>query len=159
MQPYDEWLATLSKPDRRRADALLQQLKQVGAPEPETWMRSEVTDNIPQLTRYLVLRHLWNDINEWQESLDNFESARQLLADGADAAVLARFARAVAYDSVFFVLDTIDEGYDPDAPEDFPGWKLVETNAQGKPTGRDVGGLHENLLSLDPSGREGSDLD
>lgn len=55
----------------------------------------------------------------------------------------------------FTVLNIIDEGYDPDGNEQLPHWILVEETANGKRTGRVVGGLHESLLSLDPSGREG----
>src|SRR5262249_3953320 len=46
-----------------------------------------------------------------------------------------------------------------DAPEDAPGWRLMETRPPSDQlTGRDVGGLHEDILMLDPSGRDGSDL-
>jgi len=33
--------------------------------------------------------------------------------------------------------------------DDAPGWKLMETTADGKETGRDVGGLHESLLEFE----------
>lgn len=57
------------------------------------------------------------------------------------------------------MLSVLDEGYDPQAPADAPGWQLMETGAASKQlTGRDVRGLHEDILSLDPSGREGSGL-
>ena len=57
------------------------------------------------------------------------------------------------------MLSVLDEGHDPEAPGDAPGWQLMETGAASDElTGRDVGGLHESILSLDPSGREGSDL-
>ena len=61
----------------------------------------------------------------------------------------------VAYETAFGVLDLIDTGYDPDAPFDGPGWSLMEVNADGELSGRRVGGLHEDFLSMDPSGREG----
>ena len=52
----------------------------------------------------------------------------------------------------------IDEGYDPDAPHDSPGWALSETSADSETiTGRAVGGLHESLLQVDPQGREPPD--
>lgn len=53
----------------------------------------------------------------------------------------------------------MDEGYDVDAPDDAPGWVLLETeDPESDVTGRDVGGLHESLQTLDPSGRDGSYL-
>jgi hypothetical protein len=60
----------------------------------------------------------------------------------------------VAYESMFAVLERIDEGCDPEVGDDLPGWLLVETDAEGEPTQRQIG-LHESFLSLDPSGREG----
>jgi hypothetical protein len=67
--------------------------------------------------------------------------------------------RAAAYDSAFAVLNKIDEGEDVTAPEGTPGWCLGETRGpNGERTGRCVDGLHEDLQSLDPSGREGGDL-
>jgi len=56
------------------------------------------------------------------------------------------------------VIMVIDEGYDPDAPDDAPSWGLAETDGEGNPTGRGVGGLHEDLLTLDPRGVEAVDF-
>jgi len=51
---------------------------------------------------------------------------------------------------------------DVDSPPEAPGWMLVEIktaeDGEYESTGRHIGGLHESLLSADPSGREGSDL-
>lgn len=45
---------------------------------------------------------------------------------------------------MFAVLLILHEAYDPDAPEDAPGWRLMEGEAESdRLTGRDVGGLHE----------------
>jgi hypothetical protein len=44
---------------------------------------------------------------------------------------------------------TIDEGHDAEAPKDCPGWLLMDTNLDCNPTGREVGGLHENFQSID----------
>jgi hypothetical protein len=68
---------------------------------------------------------------------------------------LGSIARMVAYETAFGVLNRVDEGYDPEAAEGAPGWALIETDADGNPTDRHVRGLHESVLSMDPSGREG----
>ncbi len=52
----------------------------------------------------------------------------------------------------------IDEGYDPDAPDDAPGWTLMETDSGDNATGRRVGGLHESLPEFDPNGIEAADF-
>jgi hypothetical protein len=59
---------------------------------------------------------------------------------------------------VFTAVLVIDEGHDPEAPKGCPGWLMMETDLDGNPTGREVGGLHENFESMDPSGQEGADL-
>jgi len=33
-------------------------------------------------------------------------------------------------------------------------WALFQTDADGRPTGPAIGGLHESVLELDPTGRE-----
>jgi hypothetical protein len=33
---------------------------------------------------------------------------------------------------------TIEEGHDPEAPKDCPGWLLMETGPDDNPTGREV---------------------
>jgi len=68
---------------------------------------------------------------------------------------IGAFARMVAYESVFNVLERIDTGYDHEVDEPAPHWELVELDEQCVPTGRSLGGLHEDILCLDPSGRDG----
>jgi hypothetical protein len=83
----------------------------------------------------------------------------RVLEQGADPSDLSRAMRLAAYEAVFTVLSILDEGYDPGAPEDAPGWRLMETEpASDQLTGRDVSGLHEDVLTLDPSHGEASDL-
>ncbi|XUL86322.1 hypothetical protein ACQ86D_06095 [Streptomyces galilaeus] len=44
------------------------------------------------------------------------------------------------------------------APGAVGGWVVMETHADGSPTGRTLPGLHEDLLTSDPGGRDGADL-
>jgi hypothetical protein len=169
------WLESLDPATRSRAEKLIKLMGELGAPEPEEWVYSEITEDIPQLARFLVLRHLWRDLidslredTSWIQAMvedaendpagpfaDAGMALKRLMAAGADLKDIGTVARFVAYEAVFGTLTTIDEGYDPELDEDGPGWALVELDAEGNPTGRSVGGLHESLLSLDPSGREG----
>ncbi|MDP4503704.1 hypothetical protein [Nonomuraea turcica] len=81
-----------------------------------------------------------------------------MLAAGADHTDLVRIARSVAYETAFALLYSITaHGYDHGAP-DTPGWRLMETTPAGELTGRSLQALHEDLLSMDPSGQEGGDL-
>ena len=171
-----ETLASLTDDQRAAYFRLVEQFTRLEADDPEGWALSEVTENIPQLARFLVLRHLWkNEIDKWtadsswmQDAIRKVErdptgffadaglALRRLIAIGASTDDLARIARFVAYASVFDTLNAIDSGGDLELGDDYPGWTLVETTGVDETvTGRYVAGLHESLLSMDPSGREG----
>jgi hypothetical protein len=77
-----------------------------------------------------------------------------VLEQGANPGDLSRAMRLAAYQAVCTVLSILDEGYDPHAPADAPGWRLMETETESDQlTSREVGGLHESILMLDPSHR------
>jgi hypothetical protein len=155
----DDWLAQLPAGTAERARTLLDALGRLGCPDPDGWVRSEVTEHIPQAARYRFLHTLWPRlIDAWQTGIDNIPAAQRALRAGADRDDLARLARAVAFETVFGLLYHLDDD-DPDELADaLPAWRLVETGPDGAPTGRTVEGLYESLLGLDPSGREGGDL-
>ncbi|GAA1779860.1 hypothetical protein [Luedemannella helvata] len=96
-------------------------------------------------------------IDTWRRDTERNRIARSLLADGAGREELIQFARAVAYDTVFSMLYYLEDDGRDDC-NDLPAWALVQTAADGQPTGRVLGGLFEDLLSLDPSGNEGADI-
>jgi alkylhydroperoxidase/carboxymuconolactone decarboxylase family protein YurZ len=141
----------------------------------EAWADSQLEEDIAQVARAIVLWRLW------PEAIDRFtrdlswideviaERERDSNAPFADAGAalsaalaagvspedLGKIARFVAFSAVFSTLYRIDEGADYEF-DDGPGWILMEIDQEtGQPTGRDVGGLHESLLELDPTGREG----
>lgn len=55
---------------------------------------------------------------------------------------------------LFTVLDILDDG----ARVPGPGWTVVEAGTDGTLTGRVLAGLGEDLLAVDPSGHDGTDL-
>ena len=167
---YEEWLAGLTQAERERALKLAEQLRANGCAAPELWVRSEVSENFCQFATYLILSRLWRcEIDgPWSETpetwikefsrtvgqtrLPVFDDAAAALRRLQEARVspkdLGAVARLVAYSTAFGVLNLLDEGSDQDAVGDTPGWSLRETDSDGKLTGRDIGGLHESLLSI-----------
>ncbi len=175
-----DWLASLDQETRLRAERMIEVMRTLGADDPEGWVGSEIRGNIPQLARFLVLRRLWPEVIDryrnhpsWIDDqilqseadptgyfADAGLALRRMRAAGVSEKDIASVARMVAYEAVFGVLDVIDEGYDPELEEAhptwaLPGWELVEVPADERQTRRHVGGLHESILSMDPSGREG----
>jgi hypothetical protein len=156
---------------------LVELFRAAGADRPESWASSQINENIAQLARFCFLRSLWPVvIDQWrqntkwitfaigqaeQDSHGFFADAgialKSLLELGATRDQLAAVARMVAYEVAFGVVYRIDEGADWDYGPDkgYPAWELREIGSDEMPTGRRVGDLHEDLLSLDPSGHEG----
>lgn len=170
-----EWMDTLEGNKKARAEYLIGELEKLGAPNAEQWVYSEMVEGIPQTARFLVLRRMWEHIDSWKdlsnESIARYiaEAERHPAAYFADAGLsmkkmiqagitpdeIGSVARLAAYDATFGTLEVIDECCDPDANEDMPCWILMEADSECEPTGRQIGGLHEEILSMDPTGREG----
>jgi hypothetical protein len=142
---------------------LVQRMRELGADDPEGWAQSELREDIPQEARWLILRQLWPKcVNTWTaETINEVPAAHRAIAAGADPEDLILAMRAAAYGAVHAALYVID-GPDIAAPPDAPGWSLMEVRYddldEELETGRRIGGLHESILSADPSGREGADL-
>jgi hypothetical protein len=66
--------------------------------------------------------------------------------------------RIIVMEAVGDMIMVIDESCDLDAPDDAPWWTLAEMDSQGNLTGREIAGLHEDLLELDPTGAEAADF-
>lgn len=137
-------------------------MTELAAPEPGGWAGSEIREGIPQQARYLALRRIWaKALMPWRDPssmLRRNEALAQLVDQGAEQELLAEALRGIVFDTVLELVMIIDEGYDSDAPDDAPGWTLMETDSGGKATGRRVGGLHESLLEVDPNGIEAADF-
>jgi hypothetical protein len=173
---FDAWLASLSSTQQVEARRWIEELARLGAPDPGEWVRSELSEGIAQRARFLFLRGLWvRTINRWIDSPNNWieqhiaqsrkapnghfaeagAAMDRLVKLGVSPEDLGQVARYIAYSTAFDVVNRVDETCEEDASDEMPGWILIEIDADGSPTGRAVGGLHEDLLSLDPSGRDG----
>ncbi len=137
------------------------QFEALGAADAPGSARLEIEENQPQLARVVLLRSLWRGaIDGWADpgALEQVAAARRLLDAGADKADLVLLARAVAYEAVFAAVDELDCGGDVNVSGVDVGWVVMESGEDGLSTGRPLSGLHEDLLTTDPSGRDGTDL-
>jgi hypothetical protein len=169
---FEKWLATLGALERQKALELLREFQALNADAPEGWVYSEISENIAQYTRYIFLKPIWSlhienwsrDPSEWIEQaisaigtgLDHREGAGHALRRMKEAGVLDAdlgvVAQMIATETTFAILNRVDEGHDPTAGENAPGWAFMETGGDEGLTGRAVGGLHESLLSVKPPG-------
>ena len=157
---WDDWLETLPAAKRHEAIALASTFRALGAPDPESWVRSQVDEGIPQLARFVFLQNLWKAVDARADAdvLDAHPQAARLIAAGGSRDDVAFLARVSAFDAMMDVIGLIDNGRADDLGDQLPGWCLVQTDEGYRPTDRVVGGLHESFTSLDPSGREAEDL-
>ncbi|MEU6867702.1 hypothetical protein ABZ924_31445 [Streptomyces sp. NPDC046876] len=158
---WQSWLSGLPSSKRAVAQSLRTQFEALGAADAPDWVRSEIDENQPQLARFVLLRSLWRGaIDGWADpgALEQVAAARRLLDAGADRDDLVLLARAIAYEAVFAAVDELDCGGDVNVPGVDIGWVVMESGEDGCPTGRPLSGLHENLLTMDPSGRDGADM-
>jgi hypothetical protein len=151
----------MNEEDRAAAERLRDRFVESGELEPANAALSEIIEDIPQLARFLALRHIWPRlIDAWATpgALERLPAGARLLETGTDHDDLVKVARSVAYDTAFGLLYLICLGCDDEAAEGSPGWSLMETTPEGELTGRQLDALYEDLLSLDPSGLEAGDL-
>ena len=88
-----------------------------------------------------------------KEGCESAAASRLRAAGGSDEDLL-KVARATAFSLTFGLCYLIDSN---DAVgEDGVDWRLMEIGPNEEPTGRDLGGLHESLTELDPTGNEAS---
>ncbi|GGO24971.1 hypothetical protein GCM10011574_55920 [Microbispora bryophytorum] len=181
---WSEWLASLDGDVRDKAMVLRDRFEALGALEPEEWARAEVRDGIAHLARFRLLRGLWSEhidpqrdaVETWiantrrelaRDSAGPFSDAGKALLRmvdelGVTPGEVGALARLVAYKTIFGVLYGLDEPNlaEDDVPEilqeQLPSWLLVEVVGKDlRLTGRVLTGLHEDLLTMDPSGRDG----
>jgi hypothetical protein len=157
----------------RRIRELSEVFRDLGAADYEERARSEVEENTPRLATFLALRKMWRHAMPWTDDPSGWievvveeaddpnapfpdagQALRRMLAAGADPGDVLTVARMVALETLFSAVRTVDDGRDHNAPDDTPGWLLMETDPEGEPTGRVVSGLHEEVLFLEP-GRGG----
>jgi len=156
---FNEWFDSLSEANQQNTRRISALLEEMGAQDPNSWARSEVSENLAQTARYIVLSRIRREtIDKWStpgeidrdsQYSDEYKSiVSQLKSLGASEDLLVQFAKNIAYSTAFSICYIIDEGVDPWGPEEAPGWSPVEINSEGELTGRDVGSIHESLSEV-----------
>lgn len=151
--------------------ALAKLFAKLGAPDPESWARSQIDEGTPQLVRYLFLRQAWQSIvpegdSRWIDAaIEHAEShpdesyagaglaLARLRSKGATDDELTDLVRAMQAELLFsfcYLLD--DPGDVEDAVSDIR-WALVQIDDEGTAL-ETISGLHESVLETDPTGRE-----
>ncbi|HCV95922.1 MAG TPA: hypothetical protein DGV23_04085 [Stenotrophomonas sp.] len=142
-----------SPPDRRAQ--LTGAMHAAGCLDPRDWVGSELAEDIPEFARFLLLREVYQLTDAVQDTLadavydqpalqDTLKALHEAVAPAALEALLLAYGRALGNGWVM-ALDHGPAGQGPD----WPGWQLMETDAEGAPSGRLVQGLHEDYLDFE----------
>jgi len=146
--------------------------RELGASSPEIWARSQISEGIPQLLRFLFLKSAWKNIPGEGESawiaraIDDAKSNPDRPYAGLGIALahckekgvsdqnLTEIARCLRAQMLFHVCYLIDgPAHMPPALDDV-SWGLFQVNEEGQPVGQQIAGLHESVLEFDPTDRE-----
>lgn len=153
---------------------LTEQFKAFGASNPEQWAESEVKEGIPQYARFVFLKAAWNAVvsegsDHWIDNVIRQSerkpngpcsgagtALKRMLAAGISRQDITDLVRAMQYETLFGLCYQLSDSGVVEYPSDsLPQvhWSLTQVTEEGERIG-EISGLHENVLSLDPTGRE-----
>lgn len=154
-------------PDELRS--LTEVFRQAGATDPESWARSQLAEGIPQLAIFSFAKALWNGAiredddkwidqeMEWAKKCSSDPCAQvgpalqEMLAKGVSRSAITDLVRVMQYEVLYHACSVLDGASMEDVP--ITDWTLHQVDEDGQPVAI-IQGLHEVLLSMDPTGRE-----
>ena len=157
--------------DESHISELTELFRRLGAPDPAGWARSQVTEGIPQLARFLFLRAAWRKVLaegdvSWIDTTIAATRAdpgapfagvgaalARLRARGARDEDLAEVVRGMQAATLFSFMQLLDDPGDVEPEVADLAWALVQVGPDGEVLGQ-ISALHESVLETDPTGRE-----
>jgi hypothetical protein len=156
-------------PDELRS--LTEVFRRAGARDPESWAHSQLAQGIPQLAIFSFAKALWHGvIREDDESWIDIEvewanknrnsnapctqmgsALREMISKGVSRSAINDLVRVVQYLALFHASSILDGSRLENVP--VTDWTLHQVDETGNPVAV-IQGLHEVLLSMDPTGRE-----
>ena len=151
--------------------ALTALFRKLGAPNPESWAQSQLTEGIDQLSRFVFLRQAWRQVppatdTSWMEAqvaaaekrsdqpgAGAGHALKRLLADGANREDLHTVVRTMQWELLHGLCYLLDDPGTLEPEVENLQWALVRVDEDGNAVGP-IGGLHESVLETDPTGRE-----
>ena len=159
----------MSIPDKLPELAAL--FEKLGARDPEGWARSQITEGIPQLHRFLFLRQAWSYVLAEESAgwvgyhIEEAEKDPNAPFSGMGAALkravsagvtqddLSQIARGVQAELLSQLCYMLEDNGLTEKELKGVGWGLFQTDEEGNALGP-IYSLHESVLDVDPTGRE-----
>jgi len=152
---YLQEISELTEEQKTELEDLLIRLDKAGAKEPLSWALSEVTENIPQFGRFLVLKNLFEIAKSPTKNIsmaldfdceikNKFSEISKTVGEEKLLDFLSSFSKGMMY----HVVELFDEG-NRNAKEDKVNWVLLKTDENGKHSEQIIQGLHEDFLEFE----------
>jgi len=153
---------------------LSKHFRELGAPHPESWARSQIEEGIPQYARFVFLRQMWQNViadgdTSWIEQEIRMAerkpcdpgagigpALKRMLAAGADRKDIAEVVRVMQWQTLAQIAYQLDDPgivQYPSKATPRVNWTLLEFDDNGNPL-HPIYALHESVLDTDPSDRE-----
>ena len=153
---------------------LTEHFRDLGAPDPEGWARSQVKEGIPQYARFVFLRQMWRNViadgdTSWidpeirraerkprEPGAGIGPALKRMLAAGVAREDIAEVVRVMQWQTVFHIAYQLsDPGVVSYPSNETPrvNWTLFEVDDDGRPL-HPIDGLYESVLDTDPTNRE-----
>lgn len=147
---------------------LTELFRKLGAPEPEGWAHSQITEGIPQLPRYLFLRQAWRkvvqpDDHDWMREMrpkdpnapggELGQAVDRILAAGARPDDLTTVVRVMQWRLLSRLSVLVEDPGDLEEEVSDIWWQLFRVDENNNPV-EPISGLIESVLETDPTGRE-----
>jgi hypothetical protein len=142
--------------------------RKLGAPEPESWAHSQITEGIPQLLRYLFLRQAWRkvlrpDEHDWMSQMrpENPDdpgaelgpAIDRILAAGVRPKDLTTVVRIMQWYLLSRFCVLLEDPGNVESEVADIWWRLFLVDENDNPV-MPIDALHESVLETDPTGRE-----
>lgn len=155
--------------DPEELRSLAEIFRQAGADDPESWAYSQLAEGIPQLAIFSFAKALWKGVMsekddgwidqeiEWAKSrpldpcVQSGAALEEMLAKGVSREAIIDLVRVFQYSALYHACSILDRSRVEDVP--ITDWMLHQVDESGNPVAT-IQGLHEVLLSMDPTGRE-----
>jgi hypothetical protein len=149
-------------------DRALELFRALGAKNAENRAAAEAGGD-PALARWLFLTGMWSTVTpdaivwpgKWADPSDPIPAAiRRMLDRGIDPQDLTDVVRWAQIDALYNVAQLLEDGgygieQHQAKVDETVDWRLVEYDGDAGETKRVIGGLHEDFLDVDPTGRGG----
>jgi len=151
---YVRKISELTEMQKAEMEDLVIRLDKAGAKEPLSWAFSEVTENIPQFGRFLVLKKLLEIEESPKDNIliasdfdrsvkDRFLEISNMVGEEKMLEFLTSFSRGIMW-QIVELLDDGNENY----KEDRVNWVLFKTDENLDYPEPTISGLHESFLEF-----------